>query len=728
MRKSLFVLLLLQAAAFAVGAAEKRIYAHYMGCFPAWGGSMLFHYYDCCNHLWETNDYVQAMGGRFHIWPLVPHPEERPAVDELVNAKMEISRAKRYGFDGFAFDAWAGGEEAKQRFVTFCKAVEEMKVDFGLTVCFDPSCLPVPQGKTMLDTFVETAQFVLANTKGRAAATFEGKPLFFGYYSNGIDPATNQGSLEERFAAEKKAWDAFRSRLGRPVFIHGSLDSYNGDWTQIGTLAAKVYDAAGGFLGGGEGSVGGKTTADALQAAGKVWSQPLTFQYSNPYGWVVSWSGIDLLRLNWEAAIKNKSRLIQFVTWNDYGEASSIAPTTGHNYSILRANKYYIDLWKGDGVEPPVEKDEVHVFFRKSPYVTDSFPFYSRCQEVGMSTHVITYLKDDAEVTVKGRPPYQAKKGMHLENLWPPLTGEVRVTVRRKGRKVLELTAPEVASNGRWREDPTISAFGTGFDEEWKRDFPGTAPEYYSENGDVDKDGLPNWFEMVYFGKFPQMRTAKSANPKDDPDHDGFTNLEEYRNGTDPRFPDKPYKKGYVWNSATVPARPVIWNPCRDDFNHGVWYTFNDRGPDQQKATYDGNWKLCPLILNVPLTHNYVDPTWQGSVNFNAQTGQIHLNGNAATAQLYGWKAPIKGDFEFDIDFAANAGGGGTMHARIIQTTAKGTNTVSDISLQQGEKRRFGPKKMSLKRGDMVILAPDYRESQGISGLTVNSFKVKFLK
>ncbi len=51
---------------------------------------------------------------------------------------------------------------------------------------------------------------------------------------------------------------------------------------------------------------------------------------------------------------------------------------------------------------------------------------------------------------------------------------------------------------------------------------------------DNDLDGMPNWFENRYAG-------LDRENPSDaalDLDGDGLTNLEEFRNGTDPNKPD----------------------------------------------------------------------------------------------------------------------------------------------------------------------------------------------
>ncbi len=51
------------------------------------------------------------------------------------------------------------------------------------------------------------------------------------------------------------------------------------------------------------------------------------------------------------------------------------------------------------------------------------------------------------------------------------------------------------------------------------------------EKGDSDGDGLPDWWEMVYFGDL-------AHSPAEDPDGDGLNNLAEYQNSTDPTKAD----------------------------------------------------------------------------------------------------------------------------------------------------------------------------------------------
>jgi hypothetical protein len=55
--------------------------------------------------------------------------------------------------------------------------------------------------------------------------------------------------------------------------------------------------------------------------------------------------------------------------------------------------------------------------------------------------------------------------------------------------------------------------------------------ELLSPNVDSDNDGLPDPWELQYFGDLSQ-------GPNDDPDGDGLTNLEEFELGTDPTNPD----------------------------------------------------------------------------------------------------------------------------------------------------------------------------------------------
>ncbi len=78
-----------------------------------------------------------------------------------------------------------------------------------------------------------------------------------------------------------------------------------------------------------------------------------------------------------------------------------------------------------------------------------------------------------------------------------------------------------------------------GYDN-YTEQFAGTNPADYRSSGDSDADGLPDGWEIHYFKLAGETGLANSSAilarqaPADDPDADGFTNLQEYNLFTDP--------------------------------------------------------------------------------------------------------------------------------------------------------------------------------------------------
>ena len=68
---------------------------------------------------------------------------------------------------------------------------------------------------------------------------------------------------------------------------------------------------------------------------------------------------------------------------------------------------------------------------------------------------------------------------------------------------------------------------------------------------DSDGDGLGDAWELQFFGNL-------SANPNDDPDHDGLTNLQEYHAGTNPMDPQSLFR--FVEISAQPDGIRVRWS------------------------------------------------------------------------------------------------------------------------------------------------------------------------
>jgi hypothetical protein len=103
---------------------------------------------------------------------------------------------------------------------------------------------------------------------------------------------------------------------------------------------------------------------------------------------------------------------------------------------------------------------------------------------------------------------------------------------------------------------------------------------------DTDGDGLPDDWEMFYFGNLDQGAT-------DDPDGDGVSNLAEYRAGTDPTKADSAF---YVKTSAATALN---------------WPNLPSRQPVVQFSDDLLNWQTVTnpaIIYPTPATATWTDP------------------------------------------------------------------------------------------------------------------------
>lgn len=83
---------------------------------------------------------------------------------------------------------------------------------------------------------------------------------------------------------------------------------------------------------------------------------------------------------------------------------------------------------------------------------------------------------------------------------------------------------------------------------------------------DIDFDTLPDWWEKYYFGDLSQ-------NASGDPDHDGYTNIEEFGSGTNPTVKDPPpglvtiLKENWMYLAAIIAVvvllAIVLWSQLR---------------------------------------------------------------------------------------------------------------------------------------------------------------------
>jgi len=538
-------------------ARPKKIFAHYMGCYPAGAGATAYHRgYDVHKVRHDDKDRIASSGGRFRNWPLVPDGM-RVSLEE--SADVEIRRALRGGIDGFAVDAWAGDQNAKDMFSALLKVARDKDYPFEVTICLDPGVLGLEGMQKTL------AWIVQEHGQNPKLARRDGKPLIFGYLSSfiGFQHGAKVLKAKPEFADQdlkdlqknsdlrttKAGWrlmaDGHREiekAAGTPIFFHYCM------WSFGGKNLANTLQAAG-FMAGQFGAVGAfkgdgplyDEMAEVVRAAGAEWSQPMIYQYEN-----LHWQGNDhlsngseLLRRHWEAARRNQSTLIQFVTWNDYTENTHLAPAYETRYAVLDLNRYFVDWWK-TGTEPKPEKDKIYLFHRKYPADAKIYPFKRVTSDPPGVIEVLTILTKPGKMRLVGRgEAWEAPAGMSWKQ-FPVTPGPVRAELSRRtwyGRSELLLTleSPDPITDRPCEQMKSMMAISTEDARHWREDFGDTPPTpvFRGLYADDDKDGLPNWFEMYWFGKWLDWSTATKADPKAS-GAGGKTLLQHYLDQTDP--------------------------------------------------------------------------------------------------------------------------------------------------------------------------------------------------
>ncbi len=726
----------LGALALCATAAEKKIYAHYMGCYPAGRGALNHHLRNMSKEMKHASgDYNAAIGGRIVNWPLLPQNADLSAEE---SAELEVRRAIRGGIDGFAIDAWAGQDGAKDSLSALIRAAEKLDAPFEVTLCLDPSCHPRPAGaQDHIQTFTDSIKWLLDNHgKSPKLARRNGKVLIVGYSSRGIiyDPEFRAlPETPEKWARIAAAYREVEKRVGVPLFFHFCFDNMAvkdpAIRKQAAAWAGKNFDAVGGFLGN-----GWDDDMDAIRAikeGGAEWSQPLFYQYNNKQGSLFVEKGTDKLRRAWELARKTDSTLIQFVTWNDYGEETILAPAYGTNYTILSLNKYFVDFWK-QGKAPKVDKEIIHLIFRRALDNAPTFPFGTRRTAPGV-LEVTTLLNAPGKIVVPHYGEYEAEAGLFVKQ-FPLKVGKVGARLVRDGKTLIDVTAHEEVTDKPFREDNTMVCFSSDFLEEWRADFGKRPPLYYSENGDVDGDGLPNWFEMYYFGRFPFMNTATSANPGDDPDGDGKTNLEEYNARTSPVVADKPYSVGYCWNFDEQQSRGLSFNPDRDSHWRDVWFYRYKHG-EKGKIPHDGNYDKIPSSwMNVPYAGKMAhltpptDPAgyrylhgWIARKTLADGSWGMIVRPRANAALILEWRSPVAGRVEASFAVAeANA----ALPLRL--DLQRGKESLLKAELKQG--LEFKSESIAVKPGDSLYFVFDDNPPGDSGTALLKNFQIRLEK
>ncbi|HEY3377304.1 MAG TPA: endo-1,3-alpha-glucanase family glycosylhydrolase [Armatimonadota bacterium] len=615
--------------------SSRLIIAHRMiGFGPSFGGTQ-----DPANRASGAGSFVfpvkQPKGANIAGWCRDTHigALHPPFADSVAEYKWEIAQAYAAGVDAFVFDT-CGGLQDFPIPEKMLQAAEELGGAFKVGLCLDFAAGTMERKAETVKNWLER------HGKSPAILRIQGRPAFISY-------------MQYRKPEDVQSFfSTLRQAAGEPIFLHLDLSEVAlrgktaADWEAGVRPYLPLADGIGCFFsraGLARDTQAFTALAQTAHQEGKLWGMSPWVNYYTPgRSSQVENIGAENSRLwdqMWKLARETRSDYVLLTTWNDITEDTQVMPTVRHffTYTDLLAN--YYGPWFRTGEEPKPTHDQVYVFYR--PYRTDAeAPLITGPRTRGSSSQdqleVRAFVTAPSTVVVDGMGRQDIPAGMTSVS-FASKPGPVKVSLVRKGKTLLAFQAPEYITTRPWRQDFSIRGFSSEEAAHWKQWFPEGPAIFPSEYGDYDGNGLPNWFEHYYFGRWT------GTPPNADPDSDGKTNLQEYQDGTDPSAPPALYPANFVWDAA-IDFRPKDeTNPIPDALGSKVWeFEF--------LSSRDRTGQFAPARQLVPQIASWLErgDSWAFAIG-SPKEGSLLYTGEADSAAAQVWTSPITGRIALNI-------------------------------------------------------------------------------
>ncbi|MBD7919250.1 hypothetical protein H9657_13315 [Cellulomonas sp. Sa3CUA2] len=192
--------------------------------------------------------------------------------------------------------------------------------------------------------------------------------------------------------------------------------------------------------------------AARAHALGVRWMAPVAVQDVRPtQGIYDEAANTETLEATWRNAVDDGADLVQLITWNDYSESTSFAPSAAHGWTFLDVSGYYQSEFKS-GAVPTVTQDALYVTHRVHAVdsrVTQQSDLATvrsdaNATEPRDTVEVLSFLTAPADVTVTvGGRQQTVRVGAGVSRTTVPLaTGEVSAVARRNGATIAHVSSP----------------------------------------------------------------------------------------------------------------------------------------------------------------------------------------------------------------------------------------------------------------------------------------------
>ncbi|WP_162240769.1 endo-1,3-alpha-glucanase family glycosylhydrolase [Leifsonia sp. Leaf264] len=424
----------------ASGAIDpsRKVFAHYFPPYPISldNQAPATDYYSR-NYLTATgeNGKHAAYGGLLRDRPVGRAPLSGDW--QLKDLETEVTQAKSAGLDGFTVDVLSLSGRNWDTTARLMKAASNVGDGFVIVPNLDMTSSAGAAG-------IETVSAKLAElySSGSAYRLADGRYVLSSFKAENQSP---------------EWWTQLKSTLAsrygfKIALISVLLDSSVPNMTRYAPVSYALGDWG---TRNADGVLNRPNRAATAHSLGVKWMPGIGIQDVRPNQGVYAEAAATLtLRENWEQAIAQGADMVQLVTWNDYSEGTSMAPSVDHGSAFLDINGYYLLRFKS-GATPAVATEGVYITHRvqeigAAPTAGQSLlmkPTLGGSKTAPRDeVEVMTFLKSAAQVKVVigGQVhSYTAAAGQFIQS-FPLETGTISADVVRAGKVVVDADSVHV--------------------------------------------------------------------------------------------------------------------------------------------------------------------------------------------------------------------------------------------------------------------------------------------
>lgn len=417
-------------------AMPKKVFIHYFPTFPI-----------SIDNRHPSNDYYQmgylspegekgkhrAYGGYFRQRPLprTPRFENDWKSADLAD---EVAAASRLGVDGFAFDMLAMSGPYWDTLLRLLQVVQRQDDGFRIMLMPDMSAGLRKSPETLLPA-------LLAISSNPSLARLPDGRLLIAPYMASLQPP--------------EYWRKLLADLKVAGVSVALIPLFQGWWNQI----SNYREVSWGFTDWGtstyEEQAGPRRHyLQTMDRLGLHWMADVRPQDVRPKNFKASESGnSSLFREGWRLAIEHNADFVQVITWNDYSEASEIAPSTSTRHAWYDLTAYYT-TWFKTGHPPPIVRDALYAIYRTQSIGADfDATIQAKAYEIIGSPRneieALTLLREPATLNLEigGRTMSRDIPAGLTSTKFPLVTGIPRFSIKRGGKENLRLDGAWAITN-----------------------------------------------------------------------------------------------------------------------------------------------------------------------------------------------------------------------------------------------------------------------------------------